>query len=48
MFMKKNNLSNVVNLKDSQMISSESIDQNETDNAKEKRIKEELSFIKTY
>ena len=44
----KNNLSNVVNLKDSQMISSESIDQNETDNAKEKRIKEELSFIKKH
>ncbi|MBP6162757.1 MAG: AAA family ATPase [Aliarcobacter sp.] len=44
----KNNLSNVVNLKDSQMISSESIDENETADAKEKRIKEELSFIKKH
>lgn len=44
----KNNLSNVVNLKDSQMISSKKVDQNETDDAKEKRIKEELSFIKKH
>jgi predicted ATP-dependent endonuclease of OLD family len=44
----KNNLSNVVNLKDSQMISSEKIDENETDDAKEKRIKEELNFIKKH
>jgi putative ATP-dependent endonuclease of OLD family len=44
----RNNLSNVVNLKDSQIISSEKIDENETDDAKEKRTKEELSFIKKH
>jgi len=44
----KNNLSNVVNLKESQVISSEKINGSETDDEKEKRIKEELSFIKKH
>lgn len=43
----KNNLSQVVNLKDSQMISSEK-NTNETDEEKEKRTKEELNFIKKH
>ena len=43
----KNNLSNVVNLKDSQMISSEK-NSNESDAEKEKRTKEELNFIKKH
>ncbi|MEV9615371.1 AAA family ATPase [Aliarcobacter butzleri] len=43
----KNNLSNVVNLKDSQMISSER-NSGESDDDKEKRTKEELSFIKKH
>lgn len=43
----KNNLSQVVNLKDSEMISSEK-NTNETDEEKEKRTKEELNFIKKH
>lgn len=43
----KNNLSNVVNLKDSQIISSEK-NIGESDANKEKRTKEELSFIKKH
>ena len=43
----KNNLSHLVNLKDSQMISSEK-NTNETNEEKEKRTKEELSFIKKH
>jgi len=43
----KNNLSNVVNLKDSQMISSEK-NSDESDEDKKIRTKEELSFIKKH
>lgn len=43
----KNNVSNVVNLKDSQIILNKN-NSGESDNDKEKRIKEELSFIKKH
>lgn len=43
----KNNVSNVVNLKDSQIILNKN-NSGESDNDKEKRIKEELNFIKKH